>query len=87
MDTPDFASETQKKFPNLIVLADPNASLIDGIKAVHPHAGPGGIDAADPTTMILDKDGKILWIHREDRFISRPSPSEVLAALDKNIPN
>jgi peroxiredoxin len=87
MDNQEDAKKTQDKFPDLVILADPNSELIGGIKAVTPHAGPGGIDAAAPTTIILDKEGKIRWTHREDRFISRPSPSEILAALDKNVPN
>ena len=85
MDTPEDASKTQEQFRDLVILSDPNSSLIESIKAVHPHAGPGGIDATAPTTIILDKDGKIRWIDREDRFIARPSPQEVLSALEKNI--
>ncbi len=87
MDDQQGAKEAQDKFPNLVILADPNSELIGGIKAVAPHAGPGGVDAAAPTTIILDKEGKIRWTHREDRFISRPSPGEILAALDKSIPD
>lgn len=85
MDEKEFAKETKQKFRHLTVLADPDAKLIEAIKAVAPHAGEGGADTAAPTTIIIDSAGKIRWVHREERFISRPSPGQVLAAFDNTV--
>jgi peroxiredoxin len=83
LDDVDDAAITQKKFPDLTILADPNAKLVGAIHAIHPGGGPGGADAAAPTTLILNSKGTIRWIKRGERFLERPAPEEVLTALDK----
>jgi peroxiredoxin len=85
MDGPEDAKATQKKFPHLTVLADPDRSLGDAFQVIHPHYAPDGGDTFAPTTILIDGDGRVRWIFRADRFIARLSPAEVLTGLDEHV--
>src|SRR5438552_16650835 len=87
LDELEYARKTQERFPDLVILADPDAKLISAVKGIHPKAGPHGSDTAAPTTIILDGTGKVRWYKRPERVIARPEPDEVLAALDKTLGN
>ena len=54
--------------------------IIDG--GSHPDGG----DTAAPTTLLVDGGGTVRWTFRPDRFLNRLSPSQVLAAVDKEMP-
>lgn len=73
---------TQKDFPHLVVVADGKGNMIKSLGAVHAGHAPGGGDTAAPTTFIVDEAGKVRWIFRPDRFLTRLSPDEVLAAVN-----
>lgn len=79
------AQETQKVFPHLIVLADSDRRLAETMDVIHPHSAPDGGDTAAPTTILLDEHGVVRWVFRPGRVITRLSPDEVLAALDKHV--
>ncbi len=79
------AEISQKKFPHLTVVSDPNQSLAAAVQAIHRGANPHGGDAAVPTSLLLDGGGIVRWTFRAERFIIRLSPDEVLAAIDQHL--
>jgi peroxiredoxin len=82
----DKAAETQKENPHLLVLADQGRGLSEAAKVIHPQAAPDGSDAAMPTTILVDRQGVVHWIHRPSEIISRLSPQEVLQLIDQHMP-
>jgi peroxiredoxin len=87
VDGTDDSSQTQTRFPNLLVLADQSRGLSNAVDLIHPHAAPDGSDADAPTTILADHTGKVLWLYRSPRVIERLSPDDVLQAIDKKIPS
>lgn len=81
------AEATQKRFPHLIIVSDPEQKLAGAVHAIHHGANPHGGDAATPTTLLLDRDGIVRWAFRPDRFIVRLSPESLLTAVDQNLPS
>ena len=61
------------------------AAEADVAGAPEPSAPDGG-DTAAPTTLLVDGGGTVRWTFRPDRFLNRLSPSQVLAAVDKEMP-
>jgi peroxiredoxin len=82
----DEAQKTQKDFPHLVVVADSERNLISAADVLHPGAGPGGADAAAPTTVLIDKQGVVRSLFRTRQVLSRLSANDVLAAVDKELP-
>jgi alkyl hydroperoxide reductase subunit AhpC len=80
----DDASQTQTRFPHLLVLADQGRGLTDTGELIHPHQAPDGGDADTPTTILVDQTGKVLWLYRSPAVIARLSPDEVLQAIDEH---
>jgi peroxiredoxin len=85
IEGPQLAAETQRQFPHLIILADPGRSLAGAADVIHPHSGPGGIDSAAPTTILVDTQGVVRWLFRPENAVRRLSPDEVLAAMDEHL--
>jgi hypothetical protein len=80
------ARKTQSDFPHLLVLADKGRGLSDAAALIHPHSAPDGSDTSAPTTILVDQQGDVRWLHRPGEVIARLSPDEVLAAIDSHIP-
>ncbi len=80
------AEATQADFPHLIVVSDEKRSLIDAASVLHPKSDPQGGDTAAPTTLLIDGTGVVRWTFRPDRVFTRLSPSQLLAAIDKELP-
>src|SRR5262245_1955833 len=78
------AEFSQKRFPHLTVVSDPEQKLAGAVQAVHRGANPYGGDTAAPTTLLLDGGGSVRWTFRPERFIVRLSPIELLAAIDQH---
>ena len=81
----DEAEQTQKDFPDLVLVADTQRSLAEAAGMLHAHAGPNGRDALAPTTVLIDPRGIVRWLYRPDRVLRRLSPGEVLAAVDEHL--
>src|SRR5262245_42457026 len=81
----DKAKETKAEFKHLVVVADADRKLAEAIDVIHRQSAPGGKDTAAPTTIITDGKGIVRWTYRPDRFLTRLSPPEVLAALDQHV--
>src|SRR5262245_20588254 len=80
------AEETKKQFPHLTVVSDAGRKLTGAVSVVHPHSAPDGGDSATPATLLIDGTGKVRWTFRPDRVLTRLSPAELLAAIDKEMP-
>lgn len=80
------AAATQTDFPHLVVLSDAERKLADAVAVIHPHSAPDGGDTAAPTTLLIDGSGTVRWTFRPDRVMTRLSPAQVLAELDKVMP-
>jgi hypothetical protein len=85
MEGLDDARETQAEYPHLLVIADENRGLSEVAELVHAKANPNGKDADAPTTILVDRQGVVRWLHRSS-VIARLSPDEVLAAVKEYMP-
>jgi peroxiredoxin len=82
LESTDAAKKTQKDFPHLVVVADSEHRLISAAEVLHAGVGPSGEDAAVPTTILIDRQGKVRRLFRQRQVISRLSAAEVLGAVD-----
>lgn len=79
------ASQTREQFPHLQPVADVDGRLIDVANVRHHNAAPDGRDAAAPTTVLVDRAGVVRWVFRPERYLTRLSPDELLAAVDQHL--
>lgn len=86
LEEPARAELTQASFPHLTVIADISRGLSQALNVIHPESAPGGGDTDAPTTLLIDGDGTVRWVFRPDRFLTRLTPAEVLAAIDAHMP-
>jgi peroxiredoxin len=82
----EAAAATQADFPHLVVVSDADHKLSDAVEVIHRHSAPGGGDTAAPTSILVDGSGTVRWTFRPDRVLTRLSPSELLAAIDREMP-
>jgi peroxiredoxin len=80
------AKATQSDFPHLIVVSDADRKLAEALSVIHPHSSQDGGDTTAPTTLLVDTAGNVRWVFRPDRVMTRLSPSQLLAAIDKEMP-
>lgn len=83
VDSLDDSRKTQRKFPQLTVVADHDHKLVDVVAVVHRRAGMHGEDVAAPTTILVDKLGVVRALFRPTNVGSRLSARDVLAMVDK----
>ena len=60
-------------------LVDADLSVIKSYGILNEKAG----DIPHPTALIIDKDGKIAYLHAEVDYSVRPEPEEMIAVLKK----
>ena len=87
---PDFGRprrivEISHKLGN--VLADANKSLVGAAGVFHNAASTSGRDTAAPTTVLIDREGRVHWLFRPAGVFQRLSPAELLAAVDTHLNN
>jgi peroxiredoxin len=82
----EAAEATQAQFPHLVVVSDEERSLVGAVGVVHRRSAPGGGDSAAPTTLLVDGEGTLRWAFRPDRVLTRLSPAQLLAAIDREMP-
>ena len=80
------AKATQAEVKHLVVVSDVEHKLADAVAVMHAHSAPDGGDTTAPTTIFIDGKGIVRWTFRPDRVMTRLSPAEVLAAIDKEMP-
>jgi peroxiredoxin len=86
LEDQDTAQQTQEQFQHLLVIADKDRKLSGALGVIHAQSAPDGGDTTPPTTIVVDGDGIVRWVFRPERFMTRLSPTEVLAALDEHVP-
>jgi len=79
----ETAAQSQRDFPHLTVVSDKRRELAEAVDVINTGFGPDGQDSAAPTILLIDGTGKVLWLHRPTRFITRPSAAELAAEVRK----
>lgn len=77
---------TQADFPHLVIVSDAEQNMAQAMQTIQVGADPNGGDTNAPTTFLVDGQGNVRWFRRPERFMTRLSPREVLAAVDENLP-
>lgn len=85
VDPPEIARETQQQYPGIRIVADPDRRMANAFRTVHEKAGPAGEDIHAPTTLLVDREGTILWTHRPDRVLTRLTPDQLLAKVAEHV--
>src|SRR5262249_27714139 len=85
-DDQKTAQDTQADFPHLVVLSDADQNMAKALQVIHAGASPDHRDTNAPTTFLVDGTGTVRWLFRPDRFLTRLSPDQLLAAIDQNSP-
>ena len=73
------------------MLSDRDLIVTDafGFRNQLTHSGPVGEGAAEalpvPTTMLVDANGKVLWIEHADNYQWRSGPEVVLRAIQSHL--
>jgi peroxiredoxin len=70
------------------MLSDRNLAVTDafGLRNQLIHSGPLGVEALPvPTTLLVNSDGKVLWIDQAENYQRRSGPEVVLAALQTHL--
>jgi peroxiredoxin len=86
--SPDSAEETaslQQRFPHVTLVSDAEHHLAQAAQVLGPHHGPDGKPTNAPTTVFLDQEGKVRWVFRPDRYITRLSALEALLKVDDSL--
>lgn len=74
------------------MLSDRDLAVTDafGLRNQAIHSGPVGQDEAEalpvPATLLLDRNGKVLWMDVAENYQRRHGPEVVLAALRAHLP-
>ena len=67
------------------MLSDRDLAVTDafGLRNQGIHSGPpGGVEALPvPTSLLIDADGKVLWMDQSENYQRRSGPDSVLVAL------
>jgi len=72
------------------MLSDRDLTVTDafGLRNQLTHSGPVGEEEAEalpvPTTMLLDENGKVLWIEHAENYQRRSGPDVLLAAIQSH---
>jgi peroxiredoxin len=85
VDNQEDSRKTKVRYPDLVVVADPDQKLIAAAEVLHPRAGQHGEDVAAPTTILIDRNGMVRSFYRPAQIISRLSAKDVLAAVDADL--
>jgi peroxiredoxin len=78
-------ARTKEQFPHLTVVSDAGQSLAKAAAVLGPHQAPTGGETISPTTVLLDRSGTVRWVFRPERYTTRLSPAELLAAVDAHL--
>jgi peroxiredoxin len=74
-----LASQAELGYP---ILSDPDLHVIDAYGLRHAGAGPDGHDIAHSATVLVDPAGIVRWSFVTTNVRFRPTPADVLAAID-----
>jgi len=74
-----LARDADLHFP---ILSDPELRAIDAYRLRHAGGGPDGADIAHSASVLIDRDGVVRWTYVTQNFRVRPTPDDVLHAVD-----
>lgn len=87
VDGPEDTKLTQAQVPHLLVLTDESRGLSNAAEMLDAkNKGPNGSVINAPTTILVDRQGKVRWVYRPVEIITRLSPDEVLQAMADHMP-
>ena len=72
-----------------VMLSDRDLGVTDafGLRNLGFHSGPMGLEGMPvPTSLLIDSDGKVLWVDQAADYQHRNGPEVVLAALERHLP-
>ena len=88
----DLPEEIQKGYKQhglqAIMIADRDLAVTDafGLRNLAIHSGPLNVDGLPvPTSLLIDGDGKVLWVDQAENYQRRNGPEVVLAALERHL--
>jgi peroxiredoxin len=81
IEGPEEAEKTQKQFPDLVVVSDKSRSLSNAAEVMDTSKFPE--ESSAPTTIVIDGSGVVRWVYRSGHVMSRLSPAELLAQVEK----
>jgi len=64
------------------ILSDPDLRMTDAYRLRHTGGGPEGHDIAHSASVLIDRDGVVRWTKVTRNLRVRPTPADVLAAID-----
>jgi peroxiredoxin len=64
------------------ILSDPDLRVAGAYGLRHVAGGPDGEDIARPASVLIDAAGIVRWTDVTDNFRVRPTPAQVLRAID-----
>ncbi len=62
------------------LVSDQQLKLADQFGLRHPGGNPAGGDIARSATVLVSRDGGVLWSHYTDNYRLRPRPNDILEA-------
>ena len=78
VDPPELARGVVEKHKlDFRILCDTEAEVIQAYGLVHSGGGPGGSDIAIPASVLIDRNGVIVWKRVATRAQDRPNPHEI----------
>ena len=89
-DTPkEIADQRHMHGLQATMLSDRNLAVTDafGLRNTAIHSAPPGDDMEAlpvPATLLVDREGKVLWLDISENYQRRSDPSVVLAAMKKH---
>jgi peroxiredoxin len=83
LDNKEGAAKTAKKFPHLLVVSDEDAHVAGAAEVIGPQHAPDGSKTLAPTTVLIDRRGRVVGVFRPGRFVERLTPEDVLARVDE----
>ena len=89
-DSPEDIDKGYRKHRlGAVMLSDRNLSVTDafGLRNLGFHAGPMGLEGLPvPTSLLIDGEGKVVWVDQSENYQRRSGPEVVLAALERHLP-
>jgi peroxiredoxin len=71
-----------------IMIADSDLAVVDafGLRNLAIHSGPRNVDGLPvPTSLLVDGEGRVLWVDQAENYQRRNGPEVVLAALERHL--
>lgn len=67
------------------ILCDESRDATNAFGVLHRRGGPERQDVPLPSMFLVDRDGSVVWMRVAHLVQDRPSPEDVLAAIEKSI--